>query len=188
MSGPESIRDALLVLRCQAGEAAAFAALVDRWQPGLLRHACRVLGDSSAAHDVVQETWLAVINGLPALDDGEAFGTWVFRIATNKCSDWIRRQQRGRRLIDRMAERTRAEEPESSAAQGRDRTLSVQEVMTTLPPEQHVALALFYFDGFSVREIAEITGTAPGTVKSRLFHGRKQLRRVLEDKDDESGQ
>ena len=184
MSQQTSIEDAFLVLQCQQGDAQSLATLVDRWQPRLLRHADRLTGNREAARDVVQETWMAVVKGLSRLDDAEAFGAWAFRIVTNKCGDWVRKQQRHRDATDRLARETRNDE---AIAQGQDqRFASVHEAMASLPSEQHMLLALYYLEEFSVSEIAEIIAVPEGTVKSRLFHARNRLRQYLEDTDHES--
>ncbi|UCD28688.1 MAG: sigma-70 family RNA polymerase sigma factor [Planctomycetota bacterium] len=179
MSRESAIQDALLVLRCLQGETAAFAALVDRWQERLLRHAARMIDDQSAARDITQETWIAVIKNLSRLDDTEAFGQWVFRILTNKCADWVRRQQRDRRLHDRLAEQQ--EQSENSSPATSQRFDSVYQAMDALPTEQGSLLALYYIEEFSVAEIAEIVGVPSGTIKSRLYRARNNLRQLLED-------
>jgi len=183
MSTKSSIQDALLVLRCQQGETKAFAALVDRWQERLLGHAARLIDDRSAAGDIVQETWIAVIKGLSKLDDAEAFGKWVFRIMTNKCSDWGRKQQRDRRLKDRLTQDK--DQSENAPTASNQRFDSVQQAMDILPAEQRSLLALYYIEEFSVAEIADIVGVPQGTVKSRLFHARNRLRRLLEETNDD---
>jgi RNA polymerase sigma factor (sigma-70 family) len=86
--------DEWLVLRCQLGEREAFDRLIARWHPLLWRYAVRLTNDSDTAADVVQEVWLRVLRGLPALRDAARFRAWLFGIARRVLMD---------RLLDRIA-------------------------------------------------------------------------------------
>ena len=183
MSLRDDIQDQILVLRCQQGDAAAFAALFDRWQPRLVHLACRLTGDREAAWDAVQETWMAVTKGLGRLDDVEAFATWIFRILNNKCNDWARKQQSQRRLHDGLVIEQQGRE-ESPATPDR-RYDTVREAMAALPPADGALLTLYYIENLGVAAIAEIVGVPAGTVKSRLYHARNRLRAMLKEKDHE---
>lgn len=100
MPTPESIRDDLLVLRCQTGEAHAFEMLVERWQLHLLNFAFRLTGNWAAAQDVVQDSWLVVIRGLVGLRDVGRFKPWLFQIASHKCADYWRPNRRATLLAE----------------------------------------------------------------------------------------
>ncbi len=173
--------DELLVLRSQDGDAGAMDELVDRWQGRLFRHACRLTASPDSARDAVQEAWIAIVRGLRKLDDPARFGPWAYRILSNKCVDWIRRQSRTRKLDQHLVEQQRPEDvmveqkPELDEARQ-----TLVEALRALPPAQQGLLALFYQDGFGVSEIAEILEVPVGTVKSRLFNARNALKRALE--------
>lgn len=174
----------MLVLRCQAGDAGAMERLVGRWQPRLLRHALRLTGDPEAASDAVQEAWLAIVRGLRRLQDPARFRSWAYRIVSRKCSDWIRGRQRRRRLGRRAAEdgtRPGADTLTGSEPEGDDRVTQVRRRLRSLPAERRAILAMHYGEGMSVREIAASLEIPEGTVKSRLFHARNQLRASLEE-------
>ena len=81
----ERIFDEYLVAAAVAGDRPALERLVARWQPRLLRHAWRMLGDAERARDTVQEAWLEVMRGLARLDDTAAFPAWAYRIVTRRC-------------------------------------------------------------------------------------------------------
>lgn len=174
--------DAVLVLRCRQGDARAFSSLIDRWHPRLLRHAARLSGDTHAAADIAQETWIAAIERLPKLDDPDAFGPWLFRILTRKSADWIRRRQSQRRLWDRLLKWKTTCSPPSPAS---GKCESVTDALSCLPREQAEVIGLHYLEEFSVLEIAEIVGVPPGTVKSRLHYARLRLRELLKEPDHE---
>jgi len=80
MKSSERIIDEMLVLRCQDGDRRAFDELVGRWQERLWRHARVLTGDDDADWDALQETWLAVVNGLKRLNDPAAFPRWAYKI------------------------------------------------------------------------------------------------------------
>lgn len=103
------IYDELLVLKCQQGNRAAFDELVTRWQKRLWLYAFQVIRSESAAWDIVQETWLAIIKGLNKLSDVAVFPRWSFKILNNKCVDYLRREQLHSRVRTQIAEQTKNE-------------------------------------------------------------------------------
>ena len=178
MNRGRHIRDSLLVLRCQQGDGDAFAALVEGWQERLWRHACRLTGNEEAAADVVQDSWLAVIKGIVRLHDADAFPGWVFRIVTNKSRDWVRKQQR-RRLLHAWLKRDAVRLNMAQAPNAR--LDSLHAALECLSVNQRALVTLYYEEGFSIQEIADIVGIAQGTVKSRLYHARMKIRSHMED-------
>lgn len=176
----DQLEDTVLVLRSQTGERAAFDELVERWQNRLWRHAYCLTGDRDAAWDAVQETWFAVIRGIRKLEDARAFPRWVFAILRNQCADWVTRQQRRRRLADRL-------KPDS-VSDGAERTtatrIDVQTALAGLDAQQREVVSLHYVQDLGTKEIAEVLGIPEGTVKSRLYYAREELRRILEKADE----
>ncbi len=183
MSRRERLNDQWLVLRCQEGDAAAFEELVGRWQERLWRHAWRLTGDEDAAWDVLQESWVAVVRGLGRLEDVAAFPGWVYRIVSHKSRDWVRREQRRRRATEVYSEHVENAAGKDSAVD--PRCAGLKEAMARLPGGDRAILALRYDEQFDTGEIAEILGIPAGTVKSRLYHARERLRKLVEETDDE---
>lgn len=179
MANTQQIRDGLLVLRCQQGDGAAFADLVQRWQERLWRHAYRLTANQDAAADIVQDSWMAVVKGIGRLQDADAFPAWMFRIVTNKSRDWVRKQQRRRWLHDLLRSRTATLPP---AFPREDvRTDSLQAALAQLSLKQRALITLYYQEGFTTQEVADILGIPRGTVKSRLHHARDKIRRHMEE-------
>jgi RNA polymerase sigma-70 factor (ECF subfamily) len=178
MDQRDKLYDEWLVAASQAGDAGALDELVRRWHPRLVRQACALTGDGEAARDVAQESWMAMVRGLDRLDDPVAFPAWAFRVLHGKAIDWIRKQQR-RRKRDRTFEELANAPPPSSRADGKD--VALEAALETLPPERRALVGLFYYEQLSVAEIADVLGISPGTVKSRLYHCRHQLRRHMEE-------
>lgn len=164
---------AMLVLMAQQGEREALERLAARWRPRHYAHARRLLGHADRAADAVQEAWGSIVRGLSRLREPERFPAWSYAIVTRRCQDAIRRKVR------EPAGDSEADPPDP-AASGEERVMDLRRAMAALPPDQRAAVALFYVDGFSVGEIAEALRIPEGTVKTRLFHARRTLRRQLE--------
>jgi len=175
MDSTDSLQDDLLVLQCQQGDVAGFDRLVRRWQQPLLNYACRLTVDRAAAQDAVQETWMVVIRGLVTLKDVTRFRAWLFRIASHKCQDQWRRHQSSQRFAEELQKQSEA----TGAPPGAGKT-DIDAAFRRLPPESRTVLALMYLEDFSVGEIADVLSLPEGTVKSRLFHARQQLRKLME--------
>ena len=172
--------DDLLVLASQAGDTSAFERLASRWHPRLLRHARRLTGDADAASDIAQDTWIAVVRGLPRLRDPARFGAWALRIAGRRAADWIGRRVQTRTRMAAAAEAPKATAPDTSAD---NRIALLRAAFRTLAAPDRLLVTLYYVDGYSVAETAVILGVPAGTVKSRLFHARERLRAELEVSD-----
>lgn len=183
MNQREQITDELLVLRSQEGDTMAFAELFDRWQERLWRHAWRLTGDEQAAYDALQESWIGIARSIRRLSDASAFSGWAYRIVSNKCRDWVRREMRRRKATEAYAERGRIDPRPASLPGGRvDR---LREAMALLSGADRAMLSLRYEEGFNTAEIGEILCIPAGTVKSRLYSARKRLRGHMEEMDDE---
>lgn len=177
MQNADEIYDEWLVLRAQGRDREALGALVNRWQPRLLRHALRLTGQADAAADVLQEAWLAIVRGLRRLDDPARFPAWAYRIVTNKCADWVRRAARRRAGTRPLDEEPAAPEPPPGPE---PEIAALRRALGRLEPQRRAILSMFYLDEMSVRQIAEALSLPVGTVKSRLHHARHHLQEILE--------
>lgn len=171
--------DEWLVLRSQDGDCEAFELLVGRWQTKLLRHARYLLGGaaSDAASEAVQEAWVAIVRGLGRLQDPARFRTWAYRIVSRRCADRLRRDRRDRKATEALAQEPSRAAPEDAC------DYDLRAALRRLGPVHRCVLELKYLDGLDVREIAEALDVPSGTVKSRLFHARNRLKRVMERND-----
>lgn len=190
MTPVNRIRDELLVVQCQQGDARALDRLLQDWQERLWRHAARLAADSEAGWDILQETCLVIARDIRRLSDPAAFPAWAYRIATNKSRDWLRGHQRRRKWEERYAEETLRTTEEDTTLDVRIEGL--KEAMSQLEGHDRALLALHYEENFGLGQIAEILGLPQGTVKSRLFHARRRLRaayeRLMEDSDNDRKQ
>ena len=171
--------DELLILRCQDGDEVAWETLLTRWQRRLWAHAWRLLDEEDAAWDVVQESLVSMARGLRGLDDPSRFPAWAFRIVTRRAADRIRSDQRRRRVEGEAANAlTEAQVSRTPAGD----VEALQQALARLAPETCALLSLYYLEEMTVKEIAEVFVIPQGTVKSRLYHARQQLRGILENK------
>jgi RNA polymerase sigma-70 factor (ECF subfamily) len=173
----DQIYDELLVVKCQQGDSQAFNELVGRWQKRLWHYAFKVTGSEPAAWDIVQETWYGIIKGIRKLEDVSVFPGWAFRIANNKCADWLRKQRLQNRLNNELTKRTKNE---SNKKQNSDeKTESLRAALEKLSPDRRALLTLRYHEGFDIGQIAEILDIPAGTVKSRLHRTVARLRQIM---------
>lgn len=177
MRSRERVIDEMLVLAAQARQVEAFERLAARWHPRLLRHAWRLTGDLEGAHEASQDAWIAVARGLWRLKDPACFGPWALRIVSRRCADWIKRRQYSRQHTTELAAASQAQAPPGGQGDG---GLRVREALGRLGAEQRALLAMFYFEALTVTEIARVLEIPVGTVKSRLYYAREQMRAILE--------
>jgi RNA polymerase sigma-70 factor (ECF subfamily) len=161
--------DEPLVRRAQRGDRFAFEALVERHERRLYTLAARVLGSREEAADAVQDALLRAWLGLPKFRGGSLFSTWLYRICVNAAHD-----VRQKRRTPPAAEPPEPVDPRDRIA---DSELSgeLQLALNALDEPYRVAVVLYDVLGCSYAEIAELTGVAEGTVKSRIFRGRTEL-------------
>ena len=176
----EQVLDQWLVASAQAGEQAAFTRLLQRWGPKLLGYARTLLQDDELASDVVQETLMQLTRNLTTLRDPASFPKWIYQILQRRCADEIQRRQKQRKLQDHLLHMPQNEQVSIEQA------LSVSNTIKCLPWEWQQVVRLYYVEGFSIQEMAEILEIPAGTVKSRLFSARQHLKRLFEENDDDN--
>ena len=179
MRDKASIREYLLVLRCQAGDDRAFADLFNRFGPRTFRHLEGLVG-LDAAQDVQQEVWLTVYRRISELSNPGAFRTWLFRITRHRAIDCLRKEQRESELLETAAReaRTTAEESDEAASSGA-LDPGFKAAMARLSPAQRDVIQLRFWEKMSYQEIALILGCPLGTVRSRIHHAKRVLRQAL---------
>ncbi len=169
--------DELLVMDCQDGSRKAMELLISRWQKRLWRYALRLTGNSEAAWDVTQESWLAVVRGISQLNDPAHFGPWVYRIVTNKADDWIRKRPKMALLpADFDREARQADGPQAIVT-----ACDLNGVLHRLSHTARTVLALYYLEGLALDDVAAILHVPQGTVKSRLHAARNELKALWGD-------
>ncbi|WP_417479871.1 RNA polymerase sigma factor [Maricaulis maris] len=174
-----------LIVSAHAGDRVALDRLCRLWHADLSRHAGRLIGEADTARDIMQEAWCDILRGLGSLREPAAFPAWAYRIVARRCAAEIRGRQSTRRTADAFgAEMSGASVDGLQAAETAADAGAIRLAMAGLPADQRLALALYHQDGLSVAEVAVITETPAGTVKTRLMHARRKLAAVLNPTQD----
>ena len=174
-----------IVRRMIAGDMDAFGELMEKYERPALRAAWLISGNAADSEDIVQETFTACYLHRKKLRDPAAFKTWFYRILTR--SAW------------KICRKARKEQPEEEPASGQaDPGKSVLEscimkeeemilggAWESLLLRHKTVLILYYYNNMSIREIARVCGVFEGTVKSRLFYAKEQLKKVLTQEEGE---
>jgi RNA polymerase sigma-70 factor (ECF subfamily) len=180
-----------LIAAAQRGEVPAFNQLVLTYQSMVYNLAYRILSDADAAADASQDTFISAFRAIKKFRGG-SFKAWLLRIATNACYDQLRyKQRRPTSSLEALFVETDPPPSFTDPAEGPEDYALRQELgqvmqagLNALPPDQRIALVLSDVQGFSYQEIAEITRSSLGTVKSRLSRGRAKLRDYLLDQGE----
>jgi RNA polymerase sigma-70 factor (ECF subfamily) len=200
--GPEA-DDAELVSRVQAGDRGAFAGLVRRHGGGLLRFARLFVRESSAAEEVVQDTWIAVLEGVDAFEGRASFKTWLYRILANRAR--TRAVREGRTIpFSALAEKEgdehavdpgrfdadgtwrdppagwTEETPERLALAAETRAV-LEAAVQALPPAQRAVLVLRDEDGLETEEICNLLELTVTNQRVLLHRARARVRQALEE-------
>lgn len=177
-----------LVLRAQSGENEAFGVLLVRLESPVRRFIWRLLGTHDAEDDIVQDVFISLYNNLHRVDVKQGIRPYVYRIARNRAYDELRKLKR-REMLSFDDEPVEAYASLSALPDSGDEPeevahwlliqLEVREAIDRLPEMQRQALILYSEEDLSYTEIAAVMETTVGTVKSRLFHAKQTLRRLL---------
>jgi len=204
--------DAALLAALRAGDERAFAALVDRYGPLLMRIARMHVRTDAAAEDVVQETWLGVLKGLERFEGRSSLKTWLVRIAQNRARSRGERDARSVPLsalagagegdapavdADRFLDRGHPRWPGHWAAAprrweipeerllGRETLEVVREAIVALPERQAAVIALRDVEGLSSEEVCDALGLSEGNQRVLLHRARARVREALAEHLDE---
>ena len=146
-------------------------ALLDRHGESILRLAYSYLHNQSDAEDILQDTLIQYLRTAPILESPAHEKAWLLRVAGNLSKNLLRAQ--GYRQADQLEE--------TLVAQEREDLSYVWDAVKALPVPYHEAIHLFYYEGYSTAQIAQILDQKESTVRSRLKRGREKLKPLLEE-------
>lgn len=173
----DRLYERVLVLRCQAGDARAFAEIVSRYDRRLRAYVGKLSGDAGTVDDVLQDVWLDVFRDVAKLRDPGALGGWLYRVARDRSYRILRRRGVLLRPIgeaDAVATAADGTQPDADDAS------LVRASLDRLAPPHRDVLWLRFVERMSYQQIANVVGCGLGTVRSRIFHAKRALRREIE--------
>lgn len=173
----EVVREREVVLAAQAGDAAAFAALVRRHQRRAYAVARAIVLSHEDAEDAVQEGFLHAYRALDRFRPEQAFGAWLHRIVANASLDIARRRKV--RDADELPETVASPRGARDAAEREELRAHLRAGLDRLGARQRAVIVLHDVEGFKHAEIGAMLGIPEGTARSDLHHARAQLRRLL---------
>ena len=180
--------DRELVARAGAGDQEAFEQLVRDNQNRVYSLAVRLVGDREEAADLAQEAFLKAWQGLSSFQGESSFSTWLYRLTTNVCIDYLRRKKRRQEVEPAVslddedsgwAEPADAGQDPQRKLEEAERSRALSRGLERLPEHQRQVLVMRELSGLSYQEIGAATGLDLGTVKSRIARARLALRKIL---------
>ncbi len=183
MNSPNELTDADCIARVKGGERAAYDTLVVRYQDRLFNTLARLIGSADDAMDIAQDAFVQAYTKIDTFQGKAAFYTWLYRIAFNLAMSHVRRR-RPLTVLD-GDETTRTIEPVATTdsptdcLESAERVAAVQAAINALADEHRQVVVLRELEGCDYEQIAEILEIPVGTVRSRLFRARAQLKEKL---------
>ena len=181
--GLEAADDVALVHAAQRGDAEAFGTLALRHARSILSVTTRMLGAGADAEDVAQETFVAAYRALPRFQGESKFSTWLYRIAVNRCTDWLRARRPGTVSLDDTGDDMTWEPadegtPHSELEQA-ELAWEIERGIQELPHLYRESFVLRHIEGLGYEEMSEILGVHRDTLKMRVYKARTLLCRSL---------
>ncbi len=175
----------LPVSQARAGDAAAWDTLIGRYQLPLYVYVFELVRHEQTSLDLVQETFIAAARHIGGLREDEKFGSWLFGIAHQKCLQAFRKKGGKELLLDEIPDAPDdSQDDPGDVLVRREQEAEFMSLLAQLPPAQRSVLLLHFIEEFSLDEIARVTETQIGTVKSRLHYAKKSLRKLWEAKNE----
>jgi RNA polymerase sigma factor (sigma-70 family) len=176
--------------KLKAGKQAAFSRLLDDYQQKVFCTCISFVPNKEDAEDIAQEVFLEVFKSIAKFKGDSKLSTWIYRIATNKCLEFIRKKNTKKRFafmqtimgneipIDKTHYFTEFNHP-GVVLENKEKSAIIFKAINTLPETQRVIFTLAKIDGKSYQEIVEITGKSLSSVESVLFRAKKTLKEKL---------
>ena len=161
-----------LIVELQRGSDRALAAVYREYSQGVFAYCLKILADRQLAEDVVQETFLKVLQHAQSIQRNESFKSWIFRIARNEALMLLRKRRWNGQVDD---DSVWNEETPYQQFVALERTEIVNRMLDGLKHEYREVLVLLVYENMSYAEIASVTGATEGSVKSRIFRARKEM-------------
>jgi RNA polymerase sigma-70 factor, ECF subfamily len=177
--------DEQLINRLRGGDAAAGELLVKRYHESLLRYLQRIGRSEHLAEELLQQTWLSVLDHLEKFDaksSSGGFKAWLFRIATNKANDHWRSKGREKAANEGLRLVTDEEMPEAGhRLNATEQEGKLRRAIEQLPENQKQVLMMRYYSGLKFVEIAEVLGCPLNTALGRMHKAMLKLKQLMDE-------
>lgn len=182
-------RDFLLVQQATRGDQKAYAELMGRYRDAIYYMLLKMVNNASDAEDLTIEAFGKAFKNIQQYTPNYAFSTWLFKIATNNCIDFIRKRKATTVSLDQNDDdpeksspdiQASTLDPEEEMIKGQKQKM-MREIVSKLKPRYRKLIELRYFKEFSYEEIAEELELPIGTVKAQLFRARELLFNILKN-------
>lgn len=175
------VEDGRLIVQLCEGDLDALGLLYDKYKNAVYRTALAITHDLDAAQDILQDVFIRLQRSASKVDPERPILPWLYRVTVNLTYSSLRRRRWILVPIDEIMQYIGAskDSPERQAVK-RETRESVMSALAKLPPSQRVVVVLYYLNDLSLRDIADLLECPVGTVKSRLFYSRENLRKTLE--------
>lgn len=171
----------ILLERAAQGDHKAFSELFYSYKDMVYRVVYKLLGTSEETNDAVQQTFIELYKSLPNYQGKSKFTTWLYRIAVNVSIQFFRKKRLQDRNVELDPEMFTSEETEKELPGERtELRKQIEEALESLHIRKRAVLILHDVENRTMEEISEITGVPVGTIKSRLFYARNELKKKLE--------
>lgn len=180
MTEKQAIYYELLVLRCERGQKDALEELVRTWEKRLFYYIRRLVDDEQDSWQILQETWLKVLQGISKLRQPQKLPSWLYRIARNTAISHLRTKYTRQSLLEQDINLFDIESADNLAFEDAEQ---VHYGLGRISLHHREVLTLFFLQDLSIEEIAEVLGIPVGTVKSRLNYAKRALKAVLEEEN-----
>ncbi len=166
--------DAELAAAFRSGDERAFSLLYERYKRALYVFALKLLGEVDAARELVQDVFVTIYEKREQLQCPESFRSWLFTVGRNRCLS-VLRERRGRTPLEEAPDEAIAISAADDGREAAEDVRLIRGALVRLRIEYREVLVLREYQNLSYREIAEITGSTEGAVKSKLFKARRAL-------------
>lgn len=161
-----------LIRKAREGDAEAFLTLVRRYDRQIMSVVYRMSGDVYDREDLYQEVFLHCFKAIKSYRARSSFRTWLYRVALNRCIDYMKKKPAIREVEDSVVP------PEDW--ERREKVRAVLKALSRLKGPQRICFFLYYVEGWEIRDIQELSGLREGTVKSHLNRARQKIRKDRE--------
>ena len=184
-----ALTDNELIINANNGDVLALEELIYRYDKMVLRLAMKYTGDSDDAKDIYQEVFIRVYKNLSRFQFKSEFSTWLFRITSNVCISFKRKYSKQNHLSlndeDNSGYISSIPDEEvlspDSVVLNSENGDKINEALNTLSPNQKMSFLLKHYEGYKIREIAEMMNCKEGTIKKYLFEAVRKLKTQLEN-------